>query len=71
MNLLHLLLLSSGGFVSGMIAGILGIGGATLLVPLIITLGYLAIEAIATSSLGITITSSKVYWEAKDVTSSY
>ncbi len=57
MDFLHLLLLGSGGFVSGIIAGILGIGGGTLLVPLIVTLGYLPIEAIATSSLAIMMTS--------------
>ncbi len=57
MDLLHLFLLSTGGFVSGIIAGILGIGGGTLLVPLIVTLGYLPIQAIATSSLAIMMTS--------------
>ncbi|MBX2862717.1 MAG: sulfite exporter TauE/SafE family protein [Leptolyngbyaceae cyanobacterium MAG.088] len=50
------LLLASGGVVTGMLAGLLGIGGGIILVPLMITLGYDPIQVVATSSLAITIT---------------
>lgn len=49
--------LASGGLVSGILAGFLGIGGGTILVPLLITLGYAPVQAVATSSLAILITS--------------
>lgn len=52
------LILASGGLVSGILAGLLGIGGGVILVPILITLGYLPIQAIATSSLAILITST-------------
>lgn len=50
------LLLAGGGVVTGMLAGLLGIGGGVILVPLMITLGYAPIKVVATSSLAITIT---------------
>ena len=50
------LLLASGGIVTGMLAGLLGIGGGVILVPLMITLGYAPIKVVATSSLAIAIT---------------
>ncbi len=52
-----LLVLASGGLVSGILAGLLGIGGGIILVPLLITLGYTPIQAVATSSLAIVVTS--------------
>ena len=58
MDLANLLLLGGGGFLSGIIAGILGIGGGTILVPLIVTLGYLPVQAVATSSLAIVMTAT-------------
>jgi uncharacterized protein len=46
-----------GGLVSGMLAGILGIGGGSVLVPLMVYVGFSPINAIGTSSLAILITS--------------
>jgi len=48
--------LLAGGVVSGILAGFLGIGGGTLLVPLQVALGYAPVEAVATSSLAILMT---------------
>ena len=51
------LILGSGGLVSGILAGLLGIGGGTILVPLLVALNYAPVQAVATSSLAILITS--------------
>ena len=51
------LILVLGGLVSGMLAGILGIGGGSVLVPLMVYLGFTPINAIGTSSLAISIAS--------------
>jgi len=51
------LILAIGELVSGIMAGLLGIGGGVILVPLLVTLGYIPIQAVATSSLAILITS--------------
>ena len=50
------LLIFAGGLVAGILAGFLGIGGGTVLVPLLVALGYQPVEAVATSSLSIVIT---------------
>ena len=49
--------LGVGGLVAGILAGFLGIGGGTVLVPLLVALGYSPVQAVATSSLAILITS--------------
>lgn len=46
------------GLASGILAGFLGIGGGVLLVPMLVYLGYLPIQAAATSSLAILVTSA-------------
>ena len=46
-----------GGLVSGMLAGVLGIGGGSVLVPLMVYVGFTPINAIGTSSLAILLTS--------------
>ncbi len=51
------LILAVGGLISGVIAGFLGIGGGIITIPLLVTLGYTPVQAIATSSLAIVITS--------------
>lgn len=57
MSSLKWLLLASGGLVSGILAGLLGIGGGVILVPFLVTLGYTPLQAVATSSLAIIVTS--------------
>lgn len=52
-----LLVLASGGFLSGILAGFLGIGGGFITVSILVSLGYTPVQAIATSSLVIVITS--------------
>ncbi|MBJ7899421.1 MAG: TSUP family transporter [Cyanobacteria bacterium RI_101] len=53
----HLFLLGGAGLIAGLLAGLLGIGGGTILVPLLVTLNYTPVQAVATSSLSIVITS--------------
>lgn len=57
MTQIQVLLLAGGGLFSGILAGFLGIGGGTVLVPLLVTLGYSPVESVATSSLAILMTS--------------
>jgi uncharacterized membrane protein YfcA len=51
------LLLGLGGLVAGVMAGFLGIGGGTILVPLMTGLGIPPLQAVATSNLSIVLTS--------------
>lgn len=50
-------LLAASGVLSGILAGFLGIGGGTILVPIMVRLGFTPVEAVATSSLAIVVTS--------------
>jgi uncharacterized membrane protein YfcA len=52
-----LLVLASGGFLSGILSGLLGIGGGFIVVSLLVSLGYTPLQAIATSTLVIVMSS--------------
>ena len=52
------LALAIGGVTSGILAGILGIGGGLIIVSLLVGLGYAPIQAVATSTLVIIMSSS-------------
>lgn len=54
----NLLVLIGGGILSGILAGLLGIGGGFLIVSLLVALNYPPIQAIATSSLVIIMSST-------------
>jgi uncharacterized protein len=56
MTVNELLILGVAGIFAGILAGFLGIGGGTVLVPLLVALKYAPVEAVATSSLSIVIT---------------
>jgi uncharacterized protein len=56
MTISELLILAAAGLFAGILAGFLGIGGGTVLVPLLVALKYAPVQAVATSSLSIVIT---------------
>ncbi|WP_413166450.1 sulfite exporter TauE/SafE family protein [Capilliphycus salinus ALCB114379] len=57
MTISELLTLAGSGIFAGILAGFLGIGGGTVLVPMMLALGYEPVNAVATSTLSIMITS--------------
>lgn len=57
MHLTDGFVLAGGGLISGILAGLFGIGGGVILVPLLVTLGYVPLQSVATSSLAILVTS--------------
>jgi uncharacterized membrane protein YfcA len=57
MEIVDLLILLSCGVSAGAIAGILGIGGGTLMVPILIALGLKPVDAVATSLMAILVIS--------------
>jgi uncharacterized membrane protein YfcA len=52
----NIIILALGGLVSGILAGLFGIGGGTVLVPLLVAMGYSPLQSVATSTLAIVIT---------------
>lgn len=56
MSAIALLTLTAAGLFAGILAGFLGIGGGTVLVPILVSLGHSPVQAVATSSLSIVIT---------------
>jgi len=56
MTVSELLILVASGLFAGILAGFLGIGGGTVLVPLLVALKYAPVQAVATSGLSFVIT---------------
>ncbi len=56
MNFIELFSLGISGLFAGVLAGFLGIGGGVVMIPLLVTLGYQPVQAVATTTLSILIT---------------
>ena len=56
MTVSELWILGAAGLFAGILAGFLGIGGGTAIVPLLVALNYAPVQAVATSGLSIVIT---------------
>ena len=63
MDIYNYLILSLLGLFSGLLAGVLGIGGGVVLVPIIKAFGYSPVQAVATSSFAIIMTSASGSWQ--------
>lgn len=63
MDIDNYLILSLLGLFSGLLAGVLGIGGGIVLVPIIKAFGYSPVQAVATSSFAIIMTSTSGSWQ--------
>jgi uncharacterized membrane protein YfcA len=61
--IIEILTLVGTGLFAGILAGFLGIGGGTIVVPLLIAMQCTPVQAIATSSLSIVITSISGSWQ--------
>ncbi|NEO33693.1 MAG: sulfite exporter TauE/SafE family protein [Symploca sp. SIO3C6] len=59
----ELLIFAAAGLFAGILAGFLGIGGGTVLVPFLMALGYEYPQAVAISLLAIVITASSGSWQ--------
>ena len=57
MSIPHLIALVLSGLFAGVLAGLLGLGGGMVMVPILLALGYEPIQAVATSSLAIIVAS--------------
>ncbi len=57
------IILVVGGLISGILAGLLGIGGGVLLVPLMVAVGFSSVQAVATSTLAILMSSVSGSWQ--------
>lgn len=60
---IELIVLGMFGTLAGILAGLLGIGGGVLLVPLLVTFGVPPVKAVATSTLSIAITAFAGSWQ--------
>lgn len=54
----ELVVLLGAGFFSGLLAGLLGIGGGIVLVPVLVGLGFSPVQSVATSTLAIVLTAT-------------
>jgi uncharacterized protein len=50
------------GIIIGLLSGLVGIGGGTILLPLLVNLGYSPAQGVATSSLAIVLTAFSSCW---------
>ncbi|MEM1368352.1 MAG: sulfite exporter TauE/SafE family protein [Cyanobacteria bacterium P01_H01_bin.15] len=63
METINWALLIGGGAIAGLLAGLFGIGGGVVMVPILVNLGLTSVQAVATSSLAIAIIASSGSWQ--------
>ena len=63
MPILDVAVLALSGLAAGALAGLLGIGGGVLMVPILLMLGFTIDQAASTSLLAILITASTGSWQ--------